>query len=203
MSRAYSGKLIVIEGIDGVGKSSQCQLIADYLVRKGYTVNLLKEPSDGSYGKEIRKLAQEGRHSDPEDEYKLFILDRKDNVVNNILPSLNKGEIVVLDRYYFSTIAYQGALGLAPERIRKENEAFAPIPDLVLIMELSVDEAISRITEHRKEQTNLFETKDYLTQVKSFFDGFKEPYIVRIDSAKSKSLVQEQIIKAIEQRLLN
>ncbi|MDH5682568.1 MAG: dTMP kinase, partial [Spirochaetota bacterium] len=130
---SHKGKLIVFEGIDGVGKSTQCELLEERLREKNHIVHRLKEPSDGQYGSQIRKLATEGKRLSPEKEYELFILDRKENVEHNILPSLSRGEIIILDRYYYSTIAYQGALGLSEARVRQDNESFAPRPDLVII----------------------------------------------------------------------
>ena len=199
--KIMKGKLIVFEGIDGVGKSTQCKLLKEYLMLNKHTVQLFREPTDGPYGNKIRSLSIEGRSS-PEEEYNLFILDRKENVKDNIIPCLNRGEIVILDRYYFSTIAYQGALGLSISRIKEENEAFAPIPDLVIILELSVNEAITRIIEKRKENTNLFETESYLKKVQTIFNTFRDPYIVRIKSEGTINEIHKRIISVVDKKLL-
>lgn len=191
------GKLIVFEGIDGVGKSTHAKLLRDFLTSKGHSVQLLKEPTGGQFGQEIKALALEGRNLDAEKEYALFMLDRWENVQNNILPALNRGDIVILDRYYFSTMAYQGALGLSTSRIREENEEFAPIPNLVILLELSVDKALKRISDTRKEKANHFETEDYLKKVKSIFDTFNDTCIIRMSVEDSINETKDKIIKVV------
>jgi len=200
---SHKGKLIVFEGIDGVGKSTQCKLLEEYLRNRNHTVRQLKEPSDGQYGREIRKLASQGQRLDPEKEYQLFILDRKENVKNNILPSLTRGEMIILDRYYFSTIAYQGALGLSETRVREENESFAPRPDIVIILELPVDEALKRVTQSRGTKADSFETRDYLIRVKSIFDSFKDNNIIRVDASQSSQEVAREIMDQLSKRVLS
>ncbi|MCX7017301.1 MAG: dTMP kinase, partial [Candidatus Sumerlaeota bacterium] len=123
------GLLVVLEGIDGTGKSTQARRLAEALEARGHTTRVLREPTDGPHGSELRRMAREGR-TDPQRERALFIADRREDVERNIRPALARGEIVVMDRYYFSTVAYQGARGLDPDELRAENEAFAPKPDL-------------------------------------------------------------------------
>ena len=126
------GFLVAFEGIDGAGKTTQAHLLHKKLKRKEYDVILSKEPTDSIYGLRIKKLAQSERAiTKPIDEYELFLNDRKIHVKDKIKPSLEQKKIVILDRYYFSTIAYQGALGLNPKKIKDDNESFAPIPEIV------------------------------------------------------------------------
>jgi dTMP kinase len=191
-------KLIAIEGIDGVGKTTQSNMLAKYLKAMGSKVRLLKEPSDSKYGKQIRQLAQDNRRLDPKEEYRLFIFDRKENLKNNIIPALNRQEIVILDRYYFSTAAYQGVLGIDPNAILKENEGFAPIPNIVILLDLPVDEALKRITENRGDKANAFETVEYLTKVKAIFDTFNYPFLFRVDSSKPVDNVHKTITNIVD-----
>jgi dTMP kinase len=88
--------------------------------------------------------AATGRLS-PEDELLYFLNDRRQHVEETIAPALAAGKVVILDRYYFSTMAYQGARGFDPVEIRRMNEEFAPVPDLLLILDLDVDTAHHRI----------------------------------------------------------
>ena len=117
--RLKKGFLVAIEGIDGAGKTTQAALLHEYLTSRELPAILTKEPTDSIYGQKIKKLAQGERHLvKPREEYNLFIEDRKLHVADLIQPALDKNAIVILDRYYFSTMAYQGAIGLDPARIR-------------------------------------------------------------------------------------
>ncbi len=191
-------KLIAIEGIDGVGKTTQCNMLVKYLRDKGCKVRLLKEPSDSEYGNRIRQLAKVNKRLEPKEEYKLFILDRKENLKNNVVPAFDNQEVVILDRYYFSTAAYQGVRGIDPQSILKDNESFAPVPDIVILLELDVDKALKRITEKRQDKTDSFETADYLTKVKALFDSFDHKFIFRVDSSKSVDDVHKAIADIVD-----
>lgn len=191
------GRLIVIEGIDGAGKSSQLYALAHALEKTGHTVLTLREPTQGVHGRKLREQMKDGR-VDPQEELELFIADRRENVEQNILPALEKGTIVLLDRYYFSTIAYQSALGLDAAEIRRRNEAFAPRPDLLVILEIPVEVAMQRITQSRGDVANLFEQPEYLRKVKAQFDRFDEPYLVRVDGTQSPEAITQQIMERLE-----
>ena len=130
------GILIAVEGIDGAGKTTQVRRLKDHFSRIGLSVVTYKEPTDGNYGQLIRKLAKDGRDNvTPEDEMELFLKDRKEDCNINIKPSLEKNKLVLMDRYYFSSIAYQGSRGLDVNHIWNKNEKIAIIPDLVIILD--------------------------------------------------------------------
>ena len=93
---------IVFEGIDGTGKSTQVQFLADMLRAKGNEVITSKEPTDGPHGTRLRNSADTGRLS-PQEELDLFHLDRREHIETLIKPTLARGAVVILDRYYFST----------------------------------------------------------------------------------------------------
>ncbi len=189
------GVLFVIEGIDGSGKTTQAKRLVETLSRRGYDAVYLREPTDGPSGAEIRRAAQDGtRQGDPEKEYRLFMLDRKENVADSIHPALSAGRVVVLDRYYFSTMAYQGALGLDPERIRRENEGFAPVPDRVFYLSMTVEEGLKRISRNRGSFTS-FEKAEYLEKVKAIFDErvASLPYTVIIDGMNGQDDISDEI----------
>ena len=194
-----AGVLIVFEGIDGTGKSTQSRRLADALRDRGHVCALLREPTDGPHGRRLRELAQAGRENvTREDEAELFRLDRVDDVRDHIAPALARGEVVLLDRYYFSTMAYQGALGLDVERIRRDNEAFAPVPDLVLYFDMDSAVSAERIEQGRGESLNLFERVDYLSQVRAIFRSFDVPYWQTIDAAQSPDAVHADVLAAVE-----
>ena len=166
------GFLVAFEGIDGAGKTTQAHLLYNYLTEYSLDAVLTKEPTDSIYGQKIKKLAQSGRESiQPHEEYNLFINDRKVHVKNLLEPSLSQKKIVILDRYYFSTIAYQGAIGLDPVQIKMDNEQFSPIPEIVFLLEVPPRVGIRRIQNSRNETPNLFEQEEYLTAVAKVFNS--------------------------------
>ncbi len=186
------GLFIVFEGLDGAGKTTQIELLSTTLRRQGYTVVSLKEPTDGPWGTKIRQSVLEGRQNiDPEEELAWFLADRRDDVDLNIRPALDQGHIVILDRYYFSTMAYQGALGYDPEDIRQRNEAFAPPPDLLFILDIEPTQGLKRIQQARRLDD--FERADYLAQVATIFAKMDFPYLCRISAAAGIESVQARI----------
>lgn len=193
------GFLIVFEGIDGAGKTTQANLLSDSLKRKGFDIVLSKEPTDSIFGRKIKRLAQEGRDSTkPMDEYRLFINDRKVHVKNLIRPALAQKKIVVLDRYYFSNIAYQSAIGLDPEKIRLENQSFAPTPEIVFLIDIAPRVGLRRIQKGRNENPNFFEGEKNLTKVREEFLKMKDNYIVTIDGIGEIRDIHVKMMNVIE-----
>ena len=141
----------------------------------------------------IRKLLTEGRGDiRPEQELSWFMNDRKEDVENNIKPGLANNNIVILDRYYYSTAAYQGALGLDPLWIISENEVFAPKPDIVFLFTTSPEKCLERIQKSRTEQS-AFERLDYLQKVQKIFDSFHDTIIRKIDTTPPLDEVHEKL----------
>jgi dTMP kinase len=191
------GLFIVIEGIDGTGKSTQAHRLGDWFVSRGRDVMLSYEPTDGPWGRKLRESAATGRLS-PEEELEYFLNDRRQHVEQKIAPALAAGKVVILDRYYFSTMAYQGARGFDPAEIRRMNEAFAPVPDLLLILDLDVDTAHQRIG-HRGDSTNEFEKRESLERCREIFLSLKdEPFARVIDSNGPLDDVTAQIQAVVE-----
>ena len=190
--RLCRGLLIVFEGVDGAGKTTHVRLLDERLRREGYDVVCLKEPTEGPWGQKLRHLAQHGRQEvSPATELEWFLQDRREDVEHNMQPALARGQIVVLDRYYFSTIAYQGALQLDPEEIRVRNEAFAPPPDLLFLLELPAEQGFQRV--RQRGALSHFERLDYLERVAAIFAAMRFPYLTRIDASAALTTVQERI----------
>jgi len=199
MQRNDFGLFIVIEGIDGTGKSTQCQKLAAALEKEGHTVLLDREPSDGPFGKQLRESFN--NRLAPEAELELFHKDRKQHVDDVILPALERGEVVILDRYYFSTMAYQGARGFDPIELRKTNEAFAPTPDILFILDLPVENALERIGV-RGDTANEFEQRDALQFCRDIFLSVKdEPYAKVIDSKPDMETIHQNMLEWAKSRL--
>ncbi len=190
------GFLIVVEGIDGAGKSAQAEILISSLRERGFDVVYFREPSGSRWGREIKRKARDPDSITPEEELELFQKDRKENVEKNLKPALERNKVVVLDRYYFSTIAYQGAKGIDGERIKRMNEEFAVEPDLVFILDIDPREGLDRIKNRRKKD-RLFERADYLAKVRQIFRGFKGKKFIHIDARMAKEEISARIEKHV------
>ncbi|MGB8957808.1 MAG: dTMP kinase [Candidatus Aminicenantales bacterium] len=191
-SQRRPGLLVVLEGIDGSGKTTQAKALLRRLRRHGRLAVFFREPTRGRWGREIKRLAARADSLTPAEELELFVKDRRENVEKNLQPALAAGKIVVLDRYYFSTIAYQGAKGIDTRRIRRMNEAFAVRPDLVIILDVDASAGLARIAD-RKSRDELFEREDYLVRVARIFARFKGPRFVHLDGRGDKRAVARAI----------
>lgn len=201
LARQWPGRLIAFEGIDGTGKSTQVRLLAEELARRGHEVVQTREPTDGPYGQRIRALYQDRDSVTREEELELFINDRREHVAQVILPALAAGKVVITDRYYYSTAAYQGAAGLDPGEILLANEAFAPQPDLVLILELDPAIGVDRIQNLRNENLNAFEQEEGLARVAAVFDRLEGEHIHRVDGSGSVAQVSGAVLRQVEELL--
>ncbi len=192
------GLLIVFEGIDGSGKSTQCRMLADLLNKKGIANISFAEPTRGKWGMKIRQLLVKGRNGiSADEELEWFMNDRREDVEQNIETALRAGKVVLMDRYYFSTAAYQGALGFDPQEIKAENEKFAPVPDRVLVFHNSPEKSLERI-ESSREGKSAFEKSDYLIEVQKVFKSFTGPNIRFISSDPSLEKVHEQVLCEVQ-----
>lgn len=187
------GVLIVFEGTDGTGKSTQLQLLSQYLQKIGYPVVATREPTEGRYGKKIRALYLNRCQYSREEELEMFLADRREHVRELLLPALKQGKVVLCDRYFLSTAAYQGARGFDPESILQKNN-FAPDPDLALLFQVPLETGLERITSGRGDELNDFEQKENLNRVAVLFSSIKRPYIQPIDASGSIEEVHRQVI---------
>ncbi len=201
-NRLNKGLFIVFEGIDGVGKTTQIRLLAKKYMDQGFSIIQTKEPTNGQWGQKIREIEKHGRDQISLDyELNLFMKDREEHVSSVIGPALKKKQIILSDRYYYSSIAYQGALGLDPAYIQKINEERFPKPDIVILLDASPTVSISRIIKGRREKNNQgYEQEDYLIEVRKIFKKLMaDPIVQEIDGGLSK----ETIFKKIEGHIDN
>ncbi len=183
------GYLIAIEGIDGAGKTTIAKFLKEKLEEFGIDTIILKEPSESEYG---RKIKSSNVRLKPEEELELFILDRKYNVENNILPALEKCVTVIMDRYYYSNVAYQGARGISPDFILEKNEEIAPKPDLTIILDINPETAIERVKYRGKR--SVFEELEYLRKVRNIYLSLKSNEIVFVDANQKIEDVKEECL---------
>jgi len=190
------GFLVAIEGIDGCGKSTQIKLLSRFCVENRLAHVVSKEPTNGKYGMLIRESAERGRMS-VQEELDLLRKDRQEHVEKIIGPALSAEKIVILDRYYFSTAAYQGAHGADADLILTDNEQFAPQPDLLIILDVSPKTGIKRITS-RGDQPNKFEDATTLEQAREIFKRIQRPYKREIDAEAGIEWVSFWVTKTFQ-----
>jgi dTMP kinase len=169
---------IVFEGIDGSGKSSLARMAAESLERLGANVEFLAEPTRGPKGLRVREFLSSPIPPDPDVLMELFVEDREEDVRMNIRPALDSDKIVVMDRYYHSNAAYQGASGLSYRRILKVNrERGFPAPDRVYLLDCEPSLSMERIGFRNKETGTVpdsFERAGFLAQVRSLYLEMKD-----------------------------
>ena len=186
--------LIVFEGIDGAGKSVQAKMLADRLQAEGIPHILTAEPSDGPIGRRIRSLKV---RPEPVEEERLFTEDRRDHVQNVIMPALKRGDTVICDRYVYSSVAYQGVRGIDPEKILAENRHFATVPDLIFLLEVTVDMALSRIGRGRSDGFSAFEDRSDLEAVHAIYSSMSDPTIHRMDGSLPPDELHREIVEIV------
>jgi len=191
------GVLIVLEGIDGSGKTTQARKLLESLKAESVDAVYFREPSGSRWGLAIKKKAKRPNSLTPEEELDLFQKDRRENVAKNLKPALQNNKVVILDRYYFSTIAYQGARGLDPRMIQKNNEEFAVRPDLVFILDIDPEKGLKRIEKNGRKKDRLFEQKEYLAEVRKIFKRFKGNNISHVDAQRSPEEIFRKIKKIV------
>lgn len=168
IKNTYPGKFIVIEGLDGSGKSSQVELVIDYLKQNGKDVVVTKEPTmESEAGRKIKQALRKEIVVDPLELQKLYVRDRKEHLENKVIPALRSGKYVVSSRYAFSTFAYGYSDGLDVDLLVDMNKEFL-LPDLTIIINVNPESCVERI-EHRGEPVELFEKLEKLTKVNEIY----------------------------------
>jgi len=191
---------IVLDGMDGSGKSEMMKLLYDYLSKNNkYNILMTREPSNSKYGKEIRDiLANEGDPNTNSDKMlELFIKDREEHLKNTIIPFLNKpngheANIVISDRYYYSTIAFQATQGLDIKMLVELNKEFLK-PDIAFILDIKPEIALERIKTRKKEK---FEQIGFMNKLRNKFlelPKFLNDNIKIMDASKDMNEVFEDM----------
>jgi dTMP kinase len=190
---ASTSILIAIEGIDGAGKTTQVQMLREALERIGEHAIASKEPTNGPWGKLIKESATTGRLS-LEDELNAFLNDRTEHVDTLVSPALSKGGIVILDRYFYSSIAYQGSRGANVDEIKTLMESRFPIPDAVFVLDIDPAVGIHRIANSRGEEPNHFEERGNLAKAREIFQGLSGAKIHHLDGAGPREAVHAEVL---------
>ena len=197
---ANKGKFIVFEGIDGSGKSTMLKETASWLGGKVGSNNVIvtAEPTKGELGKKIREILAFGKAEENAEELlELYVKDREEHLDKVVKPALGAGNIVLCDRYKYSTFAYQVAQGIEQGKVIELHSGFA-VPDLAVVFDLPVEVALSRISNSaRRGKLERFEAKEFLEKVRKNFlkcgEVFEGERIEVIDASVSKEKVREQL----------
>jgi dTMP kinase len=201
--KIISGKFIVFEGIDGSGKSTLAGLLYDHFVSSNYPAVKGYEPTEGRWGKEIRKLLRNENPPPIKEQMRLFLLDREEDAQKNIIPSLKKGINVILDRYFYSNAAYQGAMGLRPWDIIEENVRRGfPVPDRIYLVDLDPETALKRIIKSNRDGTDSFEKNNFLKRVREIYLSISDERFLKLDGSKEPhellEIIKEDLLKTVK-----
>ena len=205
-----TGLLITMEGVEGSGKSTQIQRLAARLRGAGAPVEVSKEPGGTELGRELRALLLEPHPSGetwaPKAELMLFYADRAQHLARFVLPMLEQGKVVLLDRFDDSTRAYQGAQGISDAVLDRLGEVVLGRlkPTLTLILDMDPAESLVRVgsrngaIEAFRETRFDEETLDFHRRVRSRFlvIAQREPQRVAVVSARDEADKVEEAVWA-------
>lgn len=190
-----SGAVIAIEGIDGAGKTTQAKRVVRRLKSLGYRAAYTSEPTNTRIGRLIKKELS-GRITNPHKQALLFAADRIDHVYRVIRPLMEKGFIVVCDRYLYSSFAYQGVLTRDVGWVREINR-MAPPPSLAILIDVPVAVALKR-----KRRFRGFENAQLLEAVRAaYLTLLEEGLMVSVDGNRDVAEVERDLLSIISSRL--
>jgi dTMP kinase len=183
---------IVLEGVDGCGKSTHARLLAEWLREKGRKARLTAEPTEGRIGSLIREILSGKVEVDPRTLALLFTADRMEHLAE-IRAAQAEGADIISDRYYYSTVAYQAAQGVDRQWLLTLN-GFVIKPDLVILLDIG-----SEAAEGRARSGEIFERKEFLEKVRTEYKKFRT--LKTVDSARPQEEVQEEIRGIVQAKM--
>jgi len=183
---------ICIEGGDGSGKGTHARLLAEWLRGKGYQVHTTSEPTEGLIGKLIKRVLRGEADVDPHALALLFTADRYEHQ-REIKQALEEGDVVIADRYYLSTYAYQSAQGVDLEWMKSLHKGIIK-PDIQIVLDVEPEVAKQRLRTREK-----FEQLEFMGKVREKYIALDEGFV--ISSASSEEDTQKEIRKTVEKFL--
>jgi len=211
MKKKYSGFFISIEGGDGVGKTTAIKTLEEKLNKNNIKYYLTREPGGSKISESIRNiiLDKNNTEEDSKTEALLYAASRRQHLVEIVLPRLEKGELVITDRYIDSSLAYQGyARGIGIKKVLLIN-TFAIdsyFPDLTFFLDLSPEEGLKRISQNKREEDRLDKEKDSFHQkvyegYKKVIKKYKKRFVI-VDASKSPDEIAEFMLDKIKKLIL-
>ena len=199
------GLFVVFEGLDGAGTTTQTALLRQYLESLGRVCVSTFEPTDLTLGKVLRTALrgqwgeQGSEELKPEAVALLFAADRLDHLARRVEPAMERGEIVISDRYVYSSLAYQGSL-LSPEWVQRINQ-YAREPDLTVYVRVSVETSLSRVGS-RGDVRDIYEKEEMLRSVSKGYESLVEKAgmanLAVVDGEQSVESVFNDVTRAIQ-----
>lgn len=204
------GTFITFEGGEGTGKTTLILKLKEYFESKGHTVLLTREPGGVKVAEEIRSVIMEN-HMDTMTEALLFASARREHLVDRVIPALNRGEVVLCDRFVHSSIVYQGIVKkLGVETVSNLNQ-FAIgdyMPDLTLILDLDPQVGLERISANDEREVNRWDLErlEFHQELRKGYQSlskrFPEQNIISIDASPTQeevfALAKEQVEEFIK-----
>lgn len=200
------GKFVSFEGIEGCGKTTQIALLSEYLKKRDVPHMITREPGGTAVGEGIRKilLNSETIHLTAASELLLFYASRSQNILEKIKPALDRGEMVICDRYYHASMAYQGyGRGIPLDFIRKLTDLvcspYRPDVTFLLDIEPEVGLARARARNHtRTENEGRFEAEDL-----EFYNKVRDGYLeLASEDERIQLIYADRPIEAVHRHLL-
>lgn len=189
-----NGKLIVFEGIDGSGKTTIISEVFKRVAGKR-KVTVSREPTDGPYGKCLKSMLKTNNY-DAKVLLDLFMKDRLWHVRNVIIPKLKEGYIVLLDRYYISTIAYQSVDGFDFDELLLKCETISPFPDFVVYIKVPVNVALNRLS--TRNEVSVFEKIDFMSRVdEAYMNALCLFEHIVVDGTKSIDELTDEVVSKL------
>lgn len=208
MGNNFSGNLIVFEGLDGSGTTTQSGLLAEYLEERGHTVLEVEEPGGTLLGRKVRDLLLEdhGIDIEPLSELFLYEVSRSQLVREKIIPELERGRVVISDRFAVSSVAYQGyGRGIPIDVVKELNDVAlnGVEPDLTFFLDIDLAERAKRSSGQKPDRIE--------KEAREFYDRVRQGYLkeirsmesaVSIDGSLSKEEISDLVVSELKEFLL-
>ncbi len=197
---AKRGVFLVLEGVEGSGKTTQRGLLVEWLERQGLPYTATREPGGTAIGEAVRRILLESGHVSERSELLLFLAARAAVVADVVRPALAAGRVVVADRYELSTLAYQGhGRGLDLGEVRSANRLATGglVADLTVVLDVPAGVGLSRLADRPGGPDRIEgEGEPFLARVAEAYRllSNQEPGVVRVDGTRTAAQVHEEIV---------
>lgn len=204
MEAEISGKLVVFEGLDGSGTTSQSKILSEHLGDRGFSVVQVEEPGGTELGRKVRNLLLEDRGLDinPLSELFLFEVSRAQLVKKKIIPGLEEGKVIISDRFAISSVAYQGhGRGVPIDQVKQLNEIAVEglEPDVTFFLDIDLKERLKRTGNRKPDRIEKEEMEFYRRVRQGYLEEIKSTSnAVVIDGSLSKEEISSKVNSVVD-----